>query len=227
MNRDARVAVYYAPRAGDPLAVVGATWLGRDAETNAPRPQPDLPEMAAITAEPRGYAFHATLKPPMRLAAGRDWFALLDAAAALAGRIAPFELPRLAVSDVHGFLALRETAPCPALQSLADLCVRDLDAFRAPPNEAELARRRLARLTAEQDQMLSRWGYPYVFESWFFHMTLTRRLSEAEKAIYRPAAEAWFADAVRVPRIVADLCLFTQAGPGAPFTIAERIPLRG
>ncbi len=223
----ARVAVYYAPRAEDPLAVAGAAWLGRDAETGAARVQPGLPEMAAITADPRGYAFHATLKPPMRLAAGRDWFALLDAAVALAGRIAPFALPPLAVSDVHGFLALREAAPCPALQSLADLCVAELDGFRAPPSDAELARRRQARLTAEQDRMLARWGYPYVFESWFFHMTLTRRLSEAEKAIYLPAAEAWFADAVRVPRIVTDICLFTQAGPGAPFRIAERLPLRG
>lgn len=227
MEPDARVAVYYAPRADDPLAAAGAAWLGRDAETNAPRPQPDLPEMVAITAEPRGYAFHATLKPPMRLAAGRDWFALLEAAAALAARIAPFELPHLAVSDVHSFLALRETAPCPALQALADDCVRELDAFRAPPAEAELARRRRAGLTAEQDQMLARWGYPYVFESWFFHMTLTRRLSEAEKVVYRPAAEDWFAGAARAPRVVGDICLFTQAGPGAPFTIAERIPLRG
>jgi hypothetical protein len=66
-----------------------------------------------------------------------------------------------------------------------------------------------------------------VFDTWFFHMTLTRRLNEAEKLVYRPAAEAFFADAVRVPRMVSDLCLFTQAAPGAPFTIAERIPLRG
>ena len=227
MNDDARVAIYYAPRADDPLAVAAANWLGRDPETNAPCRQPDLPDMLAITADPRGYAFHATLKPPMRLAAGSDWFALVEATAKLAGRIAPFVLPRLAVSDVHGFLALRETAPCPALQSLADRCVSELDAFRMPPDEAELARRRRAKLSAAQDEMLVRWGYPYVFRTWFFHMTLTRRLSEAEKAIYFPAAEAWFAEAIRVPRVVSELCLFTQAGPGAPFTLAERIPLRG
>ncbi len=87
------------------------------ARRNAPLPQPDLPDIAAITAEPRGYGFHATLKPPMRLAAGRDWFACSRPRTALAGRIAPFELPELAVSDVHGFLALRETVPCPAAAS--------------------------------------------------------------------------------------------------------------
>ena len=225
--QQARIAVYYAPRADDPLSRAAAHWLGRDAETNAPLKQPDLPDIAAITEDARGYAFHATLKPPMRLAAGRDWFALVDAVEALADQIAPFELPPLAVSDVHGFLALRETTPCPPLQSLADRCVWELDAFRAPPGDAELARRRKAGLNTQQEQMLLRWGYPYVFESWFFHMTLTRRLSEAEKAIYRPAAEAWFAEAVQVRRVVSDICLFTQAGSGAPFTIAERIPLRG
>ena len=227
MSDEARVAVYYAPPADDPLAAAGAAWLGRDGETNAPLLQPDLPDIAAITADPQGYAFHATLKPPMRLARGTDWFQLIDTAKTLAGRIAPFDLPPLAVSDVHGFLALRETIACPALQTLADLCVSELDRFRAPAEKAELARRRRSRLTAEQDRMLVRWGYPYVFGTWFFHMTLTRRLIPAEKTIYQPAAEAYFAVTLQQPRQVVDICLFTQSAPGAPFKIAERIPLRG
>ena len=227
MRAEARVAVYYAPLPDDPLTEAAAAWLGRDPVTNAPVRQPDLPGIAELTADPRGYGFHATLKPPMRLADGRSWNALLDAAEALAARIAPFDLPPMAVSDVHGFLALRETAPSAPLQALADACVADLDAFRAPPTEAELARRRRSSLTAEQDAMLVRWGYPYVFGTWFFHMTLTRRLSAEEKARIQPAAEAHFAAALAVPRRVVDLCLYTQAGAGAPFVIAERLPLRG
>ena len=75
--------------------------------------------------------------------------------------------------------------------------------------------------------MLVRWGYPYVFGTWFFHMTLTRRLSAEEKAVYLPAASAWFASALEGPRRVTDICLFTQVDPEAPFRIAERLPLRG
>ena len=75
--------------------------------------------------------------------------------------------------------------------------------------------------------MLVRWGYPYVFGTWFFHMTLTRRLSDAEKAAILPAAESWFAPALAVPRRVEDICIFTQATPGAAFTLAERVRLRG
>jgi hypothetical protein len=163
----------------------------------------------------------------MRLAEGRQWFDVVEAARALADRTAAFDLPRLAVQDVHGFLALREIAPCAPLQALADACVEHLDPFRAPPSEAELARRRRANLSVEQDAMLTRWGYPYVFGTWFFHMTLTRRLGVEEKARFQSAAEAYFARALSVPRRVADICLFVQAAPDAPFVIAERFPLRG
>ena len=84
-----------------------------------------------------------------------------------------------------------------------------------------------AGLTAEQDAMLLRWGYPYVFDAWFFHMTLTRRLSTREKATFLPAAEAFFAPALHAGRRVSDLCIFGQAAPDAPFTIVERVSLLG
>jgi hypothetical protein len=75
--------------------------------------------------------------------------------------------------------------------------------------------------------MLLRWGYPYVFETWFFHMTLTRRLDAAERDRIKPVAQAHFAEAAGIPRLVSDVCVFTQASPEADFVIAERLPLRG
>lgn len=222
-----RVAVYYAPQADDPLFATAACWLGRDPISDMPAPQPDLPGIEEVTAEPRLYGFHATLKPPFRFAQGRNWDDLLQAARTLADRIAPFALPPLAVSDVHGFLALRETEPSAPLQALADACVAELDAYRAPPSEAELARRRRNGLAPQQDAMLTRWGYPYVFETWFFHMTLTRRLTAAEKLLFQPEAERYFARALLLPRQVADICLFVQPSSGARFVLKERIPMRG
>lgn len=227
MAETARVAVYYAPPQDDPLATAGAAWLGRDADRNIALPQPRLPDIAALTAEPRRYGFHATLKPPMRLAPGRTWFGFVAAARALAATIAPFDLPPLHVADLHGFLALRETEICPSLQALCDRCVADLDDFRTPPDAAELQRRRASGLSPAHDAMLLRWGYPYVFDSWFFHMTLTRRLTEGEKTVVKPQAEAFFADALARPRRVTDICLFTQATPDSAFVIAERLALRG
>ena len=227
MNPDARVAVYYAPREDDLLFAAGSAWLGRNALLGSPVAQPPLPGIVELTAEPRVYGFHATLKPPMRLTADVTWAALLAAADGLAGQIAPFDLPSLAVSDTFGFLALRETASCPALQALADACVEQLDRFRMPPSDEELARRRRAPLSPAREAMLVRWGYPYVFATWFFHMTLTRHLTPSEHAIWHPRAEEFFREALAQPRRVTDICLFTQVRPGAPFAIAERLALRG
>jgi putative phosphonate metabolism protein len=222
-----RLALYWAPEVGDPLHVAASRWLGRDAETGATLPQPELPGLDIIeaTADARGYGFHATLKPPFRLAT--SYLEARAAADKLAAETVPFDLPPLEVEDLEGFLALRESQPCPALHAFSDACVVALDPHRAPPSEAEIARRRPERLSAGQREMLDRWGYPYVFAEWRFHMTLSRRLSAGEKALLLPAAEAALAEVAALPRVVRELCLFTQAAPGAPFLVAERLPLRG
>jgi Protein of unknown function (DUF1045) len=226
MGPDARVGIYYSPCEDDPLFVAGAAWLGRNPASGAAVVQPELPGIDEVTAEARRYGFHATLKPPMRLADGCSWDQLVAATQELASRIAPFELPELQVMNLHGFLALRETCFCPPLQALADLCVERLDRFRARPSETELARRRQSGLTRAQEAMLVRFGYPYVLKTWFFHMTLTRRLSAEEHEFWRTEAERFFDPAIRVPRVVEDVCLFTQTDVTKPFTIVKRVPLR-
>jgi putative phosphonate metabolism protein len=222
---DSRVALYYAPAENDPLWRCGNDWLGRDVRSGERRAQPNLPGIEELTAEPRLYGFHATLKPPLRLRDGVTRNAFLDAAARVAAGVPQFFLPPLHVANLHGFLALREAEPSPALQALADACVAGVDEFRAPPDEAELARRRRNGLPTAQEAMLTRWGYPYVFATWFFHMTLTRRLTPDEHERVRPAAERFFAAALRTPRRVTDICVFTQTEPGAAFLLTERIPL--
>lgn len=220
-----RIALYWAPEREDPLHAVGSAWLGRDAEADAALPQPALAGIAEITADARGYGLHATLKPPFR--ANAPYAAVRAEAAALAAGIAPFALPPLALRDLSGFLALRESAPCPALQALADHCVAALDHLRLPPDEAELARRQRPGMAAAERANLHRWGYPHVFGSWRFHVTLTRRLSAEERAVVEPALAAHLGSAAAAPRRVRELCLFTQAAPGAAFLLADRLALRG
>lgn len=222
-----RVALYWAPGRDDPLHARGSAWLGRDAQTDEAMAQPTLRglDVAEITRDARRYGLHATLKPPFRIATEYD--AVRAEAERLAARTAPFDLPPLSVRDLHGFLALRETAPCRALHAFADACVEALDAHRAAPTEAEIARRRPERLSDAQRALLARWGYQYVFEEWQFHVTLTRRLSAEERAAILPAVTAFLGDAPARPRRVAALCLFVQPAPGDPFTIAARLPLRG
>ena len=134
-----RAAAYYAPELDDPLWRAGCAWLGRDPETGAAVPQPNVPGLADITADPRRYGFHATLKPPMRL---RTAFPeLVDDMRRLAASVQPFELPALAVTELSGFLALCEIVPCPSLHALADAGVVKLDRHRAPAHGRAHGRR--------------------------------------------------------------------------------------
>ena len=220
-----RVGLYYAPREDDPLWAAAAHWLGRDPAGGPVPPQPDLPDIAAVTADARRYGFHATLKPPMRLRPGVTLADVKTRAAAVLRDLPGFDLPPLAVADLHGFLALRETTPCPALRTLADACVAGVDELREPPGAAELARRRAKPLSPEREAMLLRWGYPDVFETWQFHMTLTCRLDAPGHAIFRPAAEAHFAAALDRPRRVDAVCLFVETPVPGDFILSGRLPL--
>lgn len=220
-----RVALYWAPELDDPLHARASTWLGRDAETGAAIAQPDVPGIVEATADPRLYGFHATLKAPFRIAT--SWEQVVAAAEALAAEIAPFALPPLVVRNLRGFLALIESEPCPALDAFAGACVRALEPHRAALTTAEIARRRPERLSERQRAHLDRWGYHLVFEDFQFHGTLTGRLQDAQRAVIEPAVIEFLGDLPARPRLVRELCLFTQQAAGAPFLIARRLPLRG
>jgi putative phosphonate metabolism protein len=227
----ARYALYAVPPADHPLWSGAADWLGRDPEAAVNR-MTALPDWLGtarwreITAEPRLYGFHGTLKPPFALAADRR-VGDLDAALADFAGGAPQPAPAtLVVAPLSGFLALVPHGPAPALTALADRCVEHFDAFRAPPGEAELARRRRAGLTATQEAHLRRWGYPYVFDQFRYHMTLTGRLADPERERVRHWLAGRFAPAIAAP-VPLDLALFEQPGRDRPFRLVRRYPLDG
>jgi catechol 2,3-dioxygenase-like lactoylglutathione lyase family enzyme len=220
-----RYAVYWAPPQDHPLWLAGAAWLGRDPAGVRPGAPPMFPGIAEITEEPSRYGFHATLKPPMRLHVDVSVAGLRQTLIEVAGSVPAFDLPPLAVDEYDGFLCLRETRESAPLRALADAMVAGLDHLRDPPSARELARRRGSDLSAAQEANLVRWGYPHVFGYWLFHMTLTRRLQPKESAAVRPVAEAWFADVLREPLRVTDVCLFEQTASGFPFVLIDRAKL--
>ncbi len=58
-------------------------------------------------------------------------------------------------------------------------------------------------------------------------MTLSCRLDDERRRWVEAEAGAWFREALAAPRRVASLCLYSQRAPGAPFMLAQRLPLRG
>jgi putative phosphonate metabolism protein len=213
-----RYAVFWAPPCDSALARFGAGWLGWDAERGKAVAHRKLRGLAAplaeLTATPRRYGFHATLKPPFRLAEGTDLPALDDAVALLAADIAPFECPPLTLARLGPFCALVPSAPCPALSDLAAQCVTRVDRFRRQASDAELARRRATGLTPRQEALLARWGYPYVLDEFRFHLTLTGALDEAGCTAILDALDEPTAPFRANPLPIAEICLFGESESG-------------
>ncbi len=221
MTRHTRYAVYYAPPDGSELATFGAAWLGWDAATGQPTAHPDLGlDAARLTATPRKYGFHGTLKPPFRLAEGTTEAELSAAVVQVAAAHASFDLP-IRLARLGRFCALVPMGEAAALAALAGDCVQALDRFRAPPTPDELAKRRAGGLTPAQEANLTTWGYPYVLDEFRFHLTLTGAIATEEAA----AVEAALADATAhltaEPMPVREICLFGEAQDGR-FRILER-----
>ncbi len=230
LNPTGRFALYFAPDPSTTLWAIGSAWLGHDAALGEPRPPPaveglSLSRWRTITETASRYGFHATLKPPFRLAAAAHVAALDASLASFAADWMPISLPRLRIADLNGFLAIQVTEEHVAVRTLADTCVRTFDAFRAPPSAEERARRQRAVLTERQRALLDEWGYPYVFEEWRFHMTLTCRLDEAERPRLQDILQDVFASALAEPSELDALCLFHQEAHDAPFRILRRYRL--
>lgn len=231
MMTETRYAIYAVPPLGSILKRAGDAWLGRDPDLDEPVPHPVVDGIAperlqAITAAPRQYGFHGTLKAPFVLEEGRAAGDLHEAVRVFAQGRRPFSV-RLKVDALSGFLALVPAEPSPELAALANDCVEQFDAYRAPLNEHDRTRRRPDRLSERERAHLERWGYPYVFEDFRFHMTLTERLEEPEHRQLRAILERAFASVLAEPLRIDQVALFVQTHRVAPFRVAARFPFGG
>lgn len=223
-----RYGLYVVPEGA--LYRAGADWLGWDSAAGTAVPQPDLPGLpqpvGAITATPRKYGFHGTVKPPFRLALGTDAAGLDAAARAFSATRSPVAIPALGVRRLGGFIAVVPAAPSGALSDLAAATVEALDGFRAPPCEAELARRRRSGLTDRQEALLARWGYPHVMEEFRFHLTLTGRLPADRAETVRDILATRFAPVLPQPFVIDSLCLMGEDDAGM-FHLLHRYSFSG
>lgn len=224
-----RYAIYFTPAPG-PLADFGAAWLGWDSAAGTTRAHPVIPgltaSVAALTARPHKYGFHGTLKAPFRLAADKTEGALIRAVEKLASTLAPVSLQGLVLDQIGGFLALVPTGSAGGLTAFAADVVEQLDSFRAPPTDEEIARRDPARLTPRQQTLLANWGYPYVQDQFRFHMTLTGSVPREQIGAVRSALAPVVAPIVPQPFAIDALTLLGADAAGRFHQIA-RVSVRG
>ncbi|MBO6674047.1 MAG: DUF1045 domain-containing protein [Rhizobiales bacterium] len=218
-----RYAIYVMPKG--PLYDRASTWLGWDARRGLVREQPEIGGLPAptpdLTATPRRYGFHGTIKPPFRLPEGKTLSGLQDACAELAAGIDAVRVGRLVVQPLGGFVAMVPEQPCAPLDALAAQVVEALDSFRAPPSPEELARRRRSGLSDVQDRLLQRWGYPYVMEEFRFHMTLSGKLDGSDANALAERLDQHFAQVLAEPFVIDALALVGEAEDGRFHLVAD------
>lgn len=226
-----RYAIYYVPAADSSLNRFGAQVLGYDAFSGEDLSFPDgimqeVPDWREQTSDPRKYGFHATLKAPMSLAAGKTEVELLAACAAFAATPRAIPTIRPVVGSISGFIAVVPAEPPPELIQLAAECVSEFDSFRSPLSNADRPRRRPSQLTPRQLEHLDCWGYPYVMDDFHFHMTLTGRLDPGRREPVQTMLASRFAtldlDTLPIDRIA----LFRQDDAVSRFRIVEHWKLR-
>jgi putative phosphonate metabolism protein len=215
-----RFAIYFAPSASSNLWERAATWLGRDASDgdlfSGAVAGIDRDRLLNLTQSANRYGFHATLKAPMALAEGTSEAELREALVAFAAQHQPFDLGKPKLASLGGFLALM-VDDNERLQDFAAHVVEQFDPFRAPMNIKDREARVAKGLSERQIELLDAYGYPYVFEEFLFHMTLTDKLAEEDAAEIAQAAHTWFGPVLDEPLLLDRLSLFHEADTGKPF----------
>ncbi len=227
-----RYAVYFAPTADSLAWELGCQWLGRCAVSGDIRDQPLIDGLAPaafrqLTAAPRRYGWHATLKAPFSLAQGVSETALRVSVGYLAQSLSAFDMPALQVARLDDFLALTPSGDSANINAVANACVTGLHPFAADLGDTDLQRRRAAGLTARQDALLVRWGYPYAEEEFRFHCSLTGSLSQLSAHQIEAVEQAAKAIFVTLPTLrFHTLALFAEPTPRADFVLLEHFKLR-
>jgi hypothetical protein len=232
MNEGSRYALYFVPPADSALYRFGSSILGYDCYTGRMLTHPDELERDArawrsMVNGPRRYGFHATLKAPFHLSSACTEMQLIGALQSFAasGHVIPVIAP--VIRMLSGFAAILSQQPEPSLDALAANCTKAFDSFRAPISLQERARRIAAGLNRAQVENLDRWGYPFVFADFRFHMTLTGRIApdtrESAVALLRRSFERLCGyGAIPVDR----LALLKQESSDTAFRILSDAPLR-
>jgi Protein of unknown function (DUF1045) len=132
----------------------------------------------------------------------------------------------LKVAEIGVFAALVAKSPPPALAALAGDVLRTLDPLRAPLTEDDRKRRLPETLSPRQRRYLDQWGYPFVFEEFRFHMTLTGRQKPEERGAVTDLLRELFVHYDQ-PVIIKQLTVFFQPDRQTPFTLLQRFSLHG
>lgn len=214
-----RYAIYFCLPEKSEFQKKAANWLGWDVDAGQEAAS-NVPESWTFAA--KKYGFHATMKAPFRLSKDSNLDALKSDITRCVKKHRAFSLGWLDIRSLGGFLAFMPHKQPELLSDLAADLVMELDRHRDPLTEQELLRRRAADLSDRQDQLLMKYGYPYVLEQFKFHMTLTGNIDQIDEAA--KLAEEYFANELKDEIYVREVALCGERSDGQ-FEVIERFSL--
>lgn len=232
MTAPARYAFFFAPRPGSALWLAGSAWLGRDAGGDDPLPRPVFDQVTpgetdALTKTPRHYGFHATLRAPFTPKAEVREKHIIAAADGVAGAVAPFSIALTTTQAPTSSIALSLAHPSPEMDALHTACLDAGEPLRAPLSSEDRERRLSAPLSARERAHLDQWGYPFVRDCFWFHMTLTGPVAMTRARVLEPLLAGYFSPCVSEPVTVDAVCVFYQPDRATPFSLIHRAPFVG
>lgn len=228
----ARYSIYFSPTDASALGRFGSSVLGRDGNSFKDRvpatdiePFTDTDLWQSYTQKPAHYGFHATIKAPFELAPDCTAAELLEELSAFCASRSDMALPGLRPARLQKFTALTMPVQPPELIALAADVVTHFEPFRRELSAADIKRRNPEKLTAGQRENLEQFGYPYIFDDFQFHMTLSDALPDAENR-YLPWVESIYRQLVRDTVNLDRLCVFRQVDRDTPFLRIAEFPLK-
>jgi hypothetical protein len=207
------------PPVSSPMEEFARRWFGGEDSFGL---EPGLAARAVKT--PKRYGFHATIKAPFRLISGispEDLSTELERFCARRRRIATAPL---ALERFPSYLALCPSARRAELEWLASECVVHFDRFRAPLN-GEDSERRKRDLGPREKTHFEQFGYPYIFDLFYFHISLAGPLEPRELDSVSARLRPHLAQFAGGDFVIGELCLCGDPGDGRDFEIVGRYSL--
>jgi hypothetical protein len=225
-----RYAIYFVPPPDSDLYRFGSGVLGYDSYHGKRIANWAIEHLGKskgeqFTRQPRRYGFHATLKAPFFLKRGIDERTLFNELDAFGAKRRPLLPTRLKLHTIGEFIALVPHEPSKAINLLAADCVKYFDRFRARMTMVE-REKRSPGLSKRQAIYLARYGFPYILDEFRFHLTLTGRLPEADRALAVQALRKKIA--LDLPKPILSLgaiSIARQNSPAARFRVIHQSSL--
>ena len=180
-----RYAIYYVPSENSELDLFGKCWLGWDPYKGVETTKSDLSKLpsfkkfSSLVLTPKQYGFHGTIKAPFKLKNEYTYNDLENKVREISKQIHSFYFDQLIIKKLGNFIGLIPTNNL-KVNAVSNKFVEELDYLRDELSESEIKKRKPHKLTSNQKQMLFKWGYPYVFDEFKFHLTLTSKLNVVE-----------------------------------------------